>query len=107
MRKLQKNVQKIVLDRGREVLNVALSLRGVHALLRNFRGVRVLRPLAANLRDPLPLGVFGTFPYLFTYLLTYLLTYSLSHLLTDYLRIDSIIISSSIHFNNFLYHIYL
>ena len=34
------------------VLNVALSLRGVHVLLRIFSGVRVLRPLAENFRDP-------------------------------------------------------
>ena len=42
------------------ILNVALSLRGVHVVLIIFRGVRVLRPLATNLRDP-PLGVFHTF----------------------------------------------
>ena len=40
------------------VLNVSLTLRGVHVLLRIFRGGRVLRSSAANLRDPPPpLGV--------------------------------------------------
>ena len=44
------------------VLNVALSLRGVHVLLRIFRGLQGFAAFGRKFEGPPPLGVFDTFP---------------------------------------------